>query len=105
MARLFSPENQFEGSDNAVSNADLTFNEVAIGIAGKLKHQDENGGVPRLLTRQDVLSVTQAVSPIEKQHIAAKPAAWLPRTSYNGLRPNPRSISPPQGLRLPPIDL
>jgi RHS repeat-associated protein len=97
---------EFEGSDNAISNADLGFNEVALCIAGKMKHRDANRGVTDLLTVGEVCECTKAVTPAQRAQIAKKPGmGGRGSTGYQDCSPCNRSVPTPSGLTLPPIDL
>ena len=103
---FFTEGSEFEGSSNAQSNADLKFNEIAIKISEKLKHADANGGAVDLLTVEEVLEITQAVSEEDRQAIAEKPAKNPEGTTgYDDHQTSDQEIDKPGGLELPPIDL
>jgi len=103
---FFTEGSEVEGSSNAVSNADLSFNEVALCIAKAMKHADENGGVTDLLSRQEICACTKAVSAATQKAIAQKPGKGAGgQTGYQDCKPCGQSIAKPAGLTLPPIDL
>jgi len=96
----------FEGMGDAVHNADLTFNELALCIAQKLKHKDANRGTVDLLTTQEICECTKALSPAQRQSIANKMGSTASgSTGYQDCKPCSKSAQKPSNLKLPPIDL
>ncbi len=97
---------EFEGSGNAISNADLTFNEVALCLADAMKHADANGGATDPLTAAEICTCTQKLTPQQRADIAKKPGrGGGGPTGYDKCQPCGVSVPLPGGLRLPPIDL
>jgi hypothetical protein len=96
----------FEGADDAVANADLTFNELALCLAQKLKRKDANRGTADLLTTQEICECTKAVSAAQREAIAKKMGSTSSgSTGYQDCKPCAKSVQKPSNLRLPPIDL
>jgi hypothetical protein len=97
---------EFEGSGNAISNADLRFNEVALCIARKIKHRDANNGATDTLSAAEICECTRAVTPTERAEIAKKPGVGRGgSTGYQECAPCNRSVPTPAGLTVPPVDL
>ena len=97
---------EFSGSGNLISNADLTFNEVALCFARKMKHKDANRGVTDTLTVEELCECTRAVTADQRAAIAKKPASGgNAPTDYQNYKPCNKSVPKPNGLQLPPIDL
>lgn len=103
---FFTEGSEFKGSSDPQSNADLTFNEIAILISQKLAHADANGGEVDLLTMEEVVEITQGVSAKDRESIAQKPAKDPEGTTgYHDHATSDQKIEKPGGLKLPPIDL
>jgi RHS repeat-associated protein len=96
---------RFTGSGNPISNADLTFNEVALCLAEAMKHADANGGVTDPLTVSEICACTKRVTPQQRADIANKPGYRGRNTGYDKCQPCGVSVPTPPNLRLPPIDL
>lgn len=97
---------EFTGSSDAISNADLTFNEVALCLAEAMNHADANGGVTDPLTVSEICACTKKVTPQQRADIAKKPGrGGGGPTGYDKCQPCGVSVTLPSGLRLPPIDL
>jgi hypothetical protein len=97
---------EVEGSDNAVSNADLNFNEVALCISKALKHADANGGKADRVTRAEICACTKAVGAATRKAIAKKPGkGGGGNTDYHDCKPCEKAITKPNGLKHPPLDL
>ncbi|MFN9114013.1 MAG: RHS repeat-associated core domain-containing protein, partial [Bacteroidota bacterium] len=96
---------EFVGSSNLVSNADLTFNEVALCFARHMKHKDANGGITDNLTHDELIQCTHAVSAQQRATIAKKPGVSSTTTDYENCKPCNKEVAKPKNLQLPPIDI
>lgn len=92
----------FERSDNFISMADLTFNEVAICLAQRMRHAEENRGETDRLTDEEV---QKCFTDAEMGVIGQKPAVGGAGGTYSSCAPCTVSADIPSDLLLPPIDL
>jgi hypothetical protein len=92
----------FAGSSEAIANADLTFNEVAICLGEHMAHAEESSeNVTDLLTSEEVRECFEGA---DMSAIGAKPST-TDSTAYTDCTPCSIPAPMPGDLELPPIDL
>lgn len=81
---------------NEQGNADLTFNELAIGIAKKLEHGGDK------ITKEEIEEIMRGAN---MNKIVKKPARSSGGTDYKDCSPCNIKVPKPNNLELPPLDL
>lgn len=98
---FFTEGSEFETTSGDVSNADLTFNELAICMAQAMAHAEEAEDTTDLLTKKEVL---ECFKKADIKVTAGKPSI-TGSTAYADCAPCKIAAPAPTDLELPPVDV